>query len=126
MTTTDTFRGKKNLKIKKRRRGNPAAFQFQEEKGYGRDGRSRPRSSYIEDEVVVVVVEEVVAEPESDMAMPSSIAAGDVTSTDVSVVVVVSAGLEQAPTARTAAATAAAANNLRIMEVPSHQIVRGM
>lgn len=51
--------------------------------------------------------------PESDVAadmpMPLSIGVAEVTSTEVSVVVVVSDGLEQAATARQAAAMAAAA-----------------
>lgn len=76
--------------------------------------------------MVVVVVEVVVALAESDIAMPSSIGTGEVVSTEVSVVVVVSAGFEQAATAKQAAAIAVAAKILRIMEVPSHQIVRGM
>jgi hypothetical protein len=59
---------------------------------------------------VVVVVSVVVDEaaPESaDMPMPSFIGVADVTSVEVSVVVVVSAGFEQAATLKDAAAAAA-------------------
>jgi hypothetical protein len=58
---------------------------------------------------VVVVVVVVVADAEPDMSspdMPLSIAAGDVTSVEVSVDVVVSAGLEQAAAVRHSAAAA--------------------
>ena len=84
------------------------------EGGRGRPWCSLPRpSSYIEDEDVTVVVEDVIV-PESDIAVPDiavplSIGVAEVTSTDVSVVVEVSDGLEQAATARHAAAMAAAA-----------------
>jgi len=53
--------------------------------------------------------------------------AGDVTSVEVSVVVVVSAGFEQAATESEAAATAAIAMNLKVLRmivIPSHQDVK--
>jgi hypothetical protein len=58
--------------------------------------------------VVVVVVVSDDAVPESaDMPMPASIGVAEVTSVEVSVVVVVSAGFEQAATVKDAAAAAA-------------------
>lgn len=85
---------------------------------------------YIEDEVVVVVVvvDDMAASdmPESDIGAISS-TAGDVTSVEVSVVVVVSAGFEQAATVSEAAVTAAIAMNLNVLRmivIPSHQDVK--
>ena len=54
---------------------------------------------------MVVVVAEASAEAESAMPMPAS-AAGDVTSVEVSVVLVVSAGFEQAAAVKHIAAAA--------------------
>lgn len=57
--------------------------------------------------VVVVALDEGAPDMESpDMAMPLSVAAGDVTSVEVSVDVVVSAGFEQAAAVRHRAAAA--------------------
>lgn len=86
-------------------------------------------AAYIEDEVVVVVV--VVDMAASDLAASEAGAmastAGEVTSVEVSVVVVVSAGFEQAATESEAAATAAIAMNLNVLRmivIPSHQDVK--
>ena len=80
--------------------------------GFGRTG------NYFDDDVVVVVVVAVVAAAESespDMAIPLSIAAGDVVvSVEVSVDVVVSAGFEQAAAVRHRAAAATTGRSLEL------------
>ena len=84
---------------------------------------------YIDEEVVVVVVVVETAASEagaSDIGAMAS-TAGDVTSVEFSVVVVVSAGFEQAATVRQLAATAATAMNLKVLRmivIPSHQDVK--
>jgi len=80
--------------------------------------------------VVVVVEDEAAADIESpDIAIPLSIAAGDVTSVEVSVDVVVSAGFEQAAAVRHRAA-AARGRSLELIlitgRIPSHKDVRNM
>jgi hypothetical protein len=94
-------------------------------------GQGEARNSAYFDEVVVVVVVvvDVEAEAESpDIAMPLSIAAGDVVvSVEVSVDVVVSAGFEQAAAVRHRAA-AARGRSLELIlitgRIPSHKDVR--
>jgi hypothetical protein len=86
------------------------------------------RSAYCDEEVVVVVVVETAASEAgaSDIGAIAS-TAGDVTSVEVSVVVDVSAGFEQAATVSEAAATAAIAMNLNVLRmivIPSHQDVK--
>jgi hypothetical protein len=91
-------------------------------------GIARKSVDYIEDEVVVVVVVVDIAASdiaESDIGAIAS-TAGEVTSVEVSVVVDVSAGFEQAATDRQPAATAATAMNLKVLRmfvIPSHQDV---
>ena len=82
------------------------------------------------DELLVVVVGVVEpAMPESaDMAVPAPVSAGAATSVEVSVVVVVSAGFEQAAAVR-ASAAATSGRSLEVMvvftvEVPSHKDVK--
>ncbi len=90
---------------------------------------NRP-ATYIDEEVVVVVVVDMAASEAGAIAsevgaMAST--AGDVTSVEVSVVVDVSAGFEQAATDSEAAATAAIAMNLKVLRmivIPSHQDVK--
>jgi hypothetical protein len=82
----------------------------------------------MDEEVVVVVVVETAASEAgaSDIGAMAS-TAGEVTSVEVSVVVVVSAGFEQAATVSEAAATAAIAMNLKVLRmivIPSHQDVK--
>jgi len=107
----------------------------------GTKGPERPpggglarNSAYFDDVVVVVVVvvdDEAAADSESpDIAMPLSIAAGDVVvSVEVSVDVVVSAGFEQAAAVRHRAA-AARGRSLELIlitgRIPSHKDVRNM
>ena len=86
------------------------------------------RLAYDDEEVVVVVVVDTAASEAgaSDIGAMAS-TAGDVTSVEVSVVVDVSAGFEQAATDSEAAATAAIAMNLKVLRmivIPSHQDVK--
>jgi len=86
-------------------------------------------AAYCDEVVVVVVVETAASEAgASDIGAMASSTAGDVTSVEVSVVVVVvSAGFEQAATDRQPAATAAIAMILKVLRmivIPSHQDVK--